>query len=173
LWDISTDAADSLFVDVPTVPPAVLVPTLLPNNVTMPMFAAVSALASASEPTCALTQTVTMPMPTPMPIVAYGPDAPWPVNTDLIYVPGTTRIMLTAQHPMMQTVIHDTFEKVHTLLLFDCAFPDASVLPPIIRDALITAASFNVPRVSNIYCQLLKDNKYATKLGHLVSLFTG
>jgi hypothetical protein len=90
-------------------------------------------------------------MDTPRTFTYFPVDGPYPVKTDLIYVPGTRKVMLTTQCPMIWTVIQEAFEQVHALLLFDCAFPDASVLLYIIRDALITRALFNVPRVSNIY----------------------
>src|SRR5580698_1705952 len=175
---MSTDAADSLLDDVPAAPPAVLVPALPPTNAAMPTFAPMSALTSASEPPCALTSAseptdaLAPTVTTPNPVTYFSLDGPWPVKTDLIYVPGTKKFMLTTQHPIMRTVFHDTFENVHASLLFDCAFPDASVLPPMITDALVTAASFNVPRASNIYLRLLKDEEYANRMCRLVSLFT-
>jgi hypothetical protein len=110
-----------------------------------------------------------MPMPTPT--VACGPDAVWPANTKIIYVAGTLRVNLTAQLPMMQTVIQDAFEEVHASMLFNCAFLDASAIPTILKDALVAAALSHVPRSSNIYSQLMMDDEYATKMSHLVSLF--
>jgi len=113
-----------------------------------------------------------MPVPTVVPTAALENDG-WPTDTDLIYIPGTTRVMLTAQRPVMQTVIHDAFKNVHASLVFNCAFPDASAIPSIIRDALVLAAWSNVLRASNIHARLQVDNEYLAKMSRLVSPFTG
>ena len=36
--------------------------------------------------------------------------AAWPVETDLIFVSGTTQVLLTQQSPIMHSIIQDTFE---------------------------------------------------------------
>jgi len=75
----------------------------------------------------------------------------WPMDTELIYIPGTNKLMLTMQSPVMQTVIHDAFQHILASLLLNCAFPDALVIPSVVRDALIAGAWSNVPRASNIH----------------------
>jgi hypothetical protein len=112
-----------------------------------------------------------VPTPTPTPTVAHGADIVWPDNCELIYVAGMRKIMLTLQRPVMQTVFQEAFEHIHTYLLLTCAFPDASVIPSIIRDALVDAASANVPRASNIYTRLLQDDVYTASMSCLVSHF--
>jgi hypothetical protein len=203
MWDISTDAGDSL-ADVRTSPPAqvvdaavhvvvppitdvvpapapavVPVPAFPPTIAPMSMFAPMPAL--PPEPTrvptpmpMPLSMPITpMPMPvsTPTPTVAHRAEFVWPDNCELIYVPGTRKIMLTAQRPVMRTVFQEAFEEVHAYLLLNCAFPDASATPSIIRDALVTVASANVPRASNIYARLLQDDEYAARMSRLVSHF--
>jgi hypothetical protein len=114
-----------------------------------------------------------MPMPVPTPTVPKA-DGVWPVDTELIYVGEMTKIMLTAQHPVMQTVIQDAFENVHTSLLFNCALPDASVIPSVMRDGLVATAWSNMPRASSIHGLLLMDEVYIAKMSCLVSpFFTG
>jgi hypothetical protein len=114
-----------------------------------------------------------MPVPMPTP-VAPEADGVWPVDTELIYVGGMTKIMLTAQRPVMWTVIQDAFENVCTSLLFNCALPDTSVIPSMMRDALVAAAWLNMPRASSIHGRLLMDEVYVAKMSHLVSpFFTG
>jgi len=127
----------------------------------------------ASMVTPPVTPTLLQPI-APMVIQAVAPkdDIAWPSDTELIYVAGTTKVMLTAQHPVMRTVIQDAFKNVHVSLLFHFAFPDAASIPLIIRDGLITAAWLNVPRASNIYRWLLMDEKYVVRMSHLVSPFT-
>jgi hypothetical protein len=95
----------------------------------------------------------------------------WPDNCELIYVAGTRKIMLTLQRPVMRTVFQEAFEHVHAYLLLTCAFPDASAIPTIIRDALLDAASANVPRASNICTRLMQDDEYAARMSRLVSHF--
>jgi hypothetical protein len=43
--------------------------------------------------------------------------AMWPVDTDLIFVPGMTRVTLTTQQPLLHSVIHDAFDRVQVYLL--------------------------------------------------------
>jgi len=109
------------------------------------------------------------PAPTVAQAVAPGNDVVWPIDTDIIYVAGTTKVMLTVQRPVMRTVIQDAFENVHASLLFNCAFPDASVIPSTIRGALVAAAWSNVPRASNIHTRLLTDEEFLAKMSRLVS----
>jgi hypothetical protein len=107
----------------------------------------------------------------PTPTVARGPDAVWLANTEFIYVAGTTRVNLTAQLPVMRTVIQDAFEEVRASMLFNCAFLDASAIPTILKEALIAAALSHVPRSSNIYSRLMMDDEYAAKMSRLVCPF--
>ena len=98
------------------------------------------------------------------------PDA-WPAETDLIFVPGTTRVMLTAQRPLLRSVIHDAFERVRLYLLFNNAFPDAVTILSMTRDSLITAAESR-ERASGIHQRLLHDEGYVTNMIRLVSHYT-
>ena len=34
----------------------------------------------------------------------------WPVDTDLVYVPGSKKVMLTMQMPLIHMVVQDAFE---------------------------------------------------------------
>jgi len=73
----------------------------------------------------------------------------------------------------METVIHDAFQHILVSLLLNCAFPDASVIPSVVRDALVVGAWSNVPRALNIHSRLLADGKYVAEMSRLVSPFTG
>ena len=94
-----------------------------------------------------------------------------PVQTDLIFVSGTTRVMLTAQQPVMRSVMHDAFERVRVYLLFNNAFPDAATILSMTRVALVAAAEAH-ERASRIYQRLLHDEEYATNMIRLVSYYT-
>jgi hypothetical protein len=95
----------------------------------------------------------------------------WPVETDLVFVSGTTRMLLTIQRPLMRSVIQDTFERIRVNLLFNNAFPDAAVALSMTRASLIVAAESHV-RASGIHRRLLNDEEYMTNMIRLVSHFT-
>ncbi|KAI9439729.1 hypothetical protein H4582DRAFT_2075103 [Lactarius indigo] len=64
----------------------------------------------------------------------------WPSNTDLSFAPGSTRLMLTAQRPLVRAVIQEAIENVRAAMMFNDAFPNLARAFTFIRDALITAA---------------------------------
>ena len=41
-----------------------------------------------------------------------GSQLVWPTETDLIYVPGTMKVMLTLQSPLIRTVLQDGIENL-------------------------------------------------------------
>ena len=120
-----------------------------------------------------LVASAVVPAPTTIQAGSADTDVMWPMDTELIYVLGTNKLMLTMQSPVMQTVIHDAFQHILASLLLNCAFPDASVIPSVVRDALVVGAWSNVPRASNIHSQLLADGEYVAEMSHLVSPFMG
>jgi hypothetical protein len=93
--------------------------------------------------------------------------AMWPADTDIVYPPGSNKLSLTAQRPLLHGVIQDSFENVRASLLFDHAFPDPVVAPLTIRAALIAAA--DNPRALSIRNRLVGDGEYLGKLTRLVS----
>jgi hypothetical protein len=96
------------------------------------------------------------------------PQTGWPVETDLIFVQGTKKVMLTIQRPLMRSVIQDSFERIRASLVFNDAFPDAFSALDITRDSLILAAEFH-DRATDIHNRLLLDTEYMNKMTHLVS----
>ncbi|KAH9023985.1 hypothetical protein EDB84DRAFT_1564550 [Lactarius hengduanensis] len=56
------------------------------------------------------------------------PESPVPtvsrVDTDLVFVEGTTKIMLTSQHPLIRAIVQDAIENLRASMLFHNAFPD-------------------------------------------------
>jgi hypothetical protein len=99
------------------------------------------------------------------------PQPVWPVETELLVYPGTGKVMLTFQRPLMRTVIQDAFELVHCSLLIKNAFPDTFIALDVTRDALYAAAESN-KRASEIYNRLVIDAEYMTKMTRLVSFST-
>ena len=110
--------------------------------------------------------------PNTVPNIAPNPQpAMWPVETDLIFVLGTTRVMLTVQRPLMRSVIQDAFERVRVYLLFNNAFPDAPTVLSMTKRSLTEAAESR-ERASSIHQRLLHDEAYVTNMIRLVSHYT-
>jgi hypothetical protein len=93
----------------------------------------------------------------------------WPIDTDLIYLPGSKKVKLTMQMPLVRMVVQDAFENLRASLLFEDAFPDPNVTILFVRKNLIGAARSHLPRVEDIHKRLLCDNEYLNNLSPLVS----
>jgi hypothetical protein len=91
------------------------------------------------------------------------------VDTDVMFIPGTNKIMLTNQRALLRTVIQEAFENVRASLLFDHGFPNANVIPSLIRESLIAAAETHSPKALQIHTCLLTDDEYLEKMIRLVS----
>jgi len=146
----------------PNIAPNIVVPNIAPNVVAL-----------NSAPNVVVPNIVT-PNVVPNDVLNAAPNPPpaaWPVETELIFVPGTTRVMLTTQRPLMRSVIHDAFERVRVQLLFNNAFPDAAFILSMTKDALVTAAESR-ERSSSIHQRLLNDEEYLTSMIRLVSHYT-
>jgi len=95
----------------------------------------------------------------------------WPSETELIYLPGTTKVMLTLQLPLIHTVLQDAFENLQASLLIEHIFPDPHLTILFIRKHLVRAARSHLPRTVNIHQRLLINNTYLEKLSHLISVY--
>lgn len=93
----------------------------------------------------------------------------WPEDTDIQFVPGTTRVILTRQGNLLRSVLQDGFENLRASMLFEHAFPDLVLAYSFIRDALITAAARSGPATASIHQRLMNDKDYLKKLTPLVS----
>lgn len=101
----------------------------------------------------------------------HDPGVPtWPTDTDIIFLPGSNKVMLTVQRPLMRVVIQDAIERTRANLMFANAFPDVFDTLEYIRDALATAAEGN-ERAVDIYRRLQGDHEYNTHMSRLVSSF--
>lgn len=96
--------------------------------------------------------------------------AAWPVDTDVIFVSGTTRVLLTNQSPIMRSIIQDALENIRVFLLFNNVFPNVITIPSITRNAMVAAAETRWLS-SRIYQRLLNDEDYVTIMNHLVSYY--
>jgi len=172
------------------------VATLVPSphvNLTLPtpMFSPlVSTNLSMPMPLPLVDITLPTPTPTPSPLVSMTMPAPmhmattlvptganmvppvWPPKTDLVLTPGTSKLMLTLQQPLVQAVIWDLFEFVQAALLLQCALPNAGLLASFVRDALSSGAMLNMPGAASVLRQLQTDMLYQAKIVPLVSFST-
>jgi hypothetical protein len=94
----------------------------------------------------------------------------WPKETELYIMPGTSRVTLTTQRPLIRTVIQDAIDFVRASMMFDHAFPDGMRTFYVIRDALVAAAASHRPQSSSIHNRLLLDEHYVDRIIPLVSL---
>jgi hypothetical protein len=93
----------------------------------------------------------------------------WPTETNIVFVTGMNRVILTLQHPLLHAVIQEGFEILRASLLFDHAFPDGNMILSVVKDSLVAAAKYHLPRAGNIYECLMADDGYAAKIWPLVS----
>ncbi|KAI9449449.1 hypothetical protein BJY52DRAFT_1192572 [Lactarius psammicola] len=87
----------------------------------------------------------------------------WPADTNLLFTPGGTRVMLTLQRPLLRAVIQDGIEHLRASLVFNNAFPDSIIAISFIRFSLNTAAENN-SAASSIHTRLLEDEDYVLKI---------
>jgi len=92
----------------------------------------------------------------------------WPVETDLVFVPGSRKVMLMSQRPLIRMVIQDVIEQVRCALIFDNTFPDTFVVLDFTQGSLLVAAESN-ERATIIHNRLLSDAEYMNKMAQLVS----
>jgi hypothetical protein len=92
-------------------------------------------------------------------------------NTELILVPGTNRLTLSAQRPLIWVIVQDTIENLRALLLFDHTFPNAVKARRAIQKSILAAANKYRPGATAIYKQLNRDEEYMLMLARLVNDF--
>jgi hypothetical protein len=156
------------------VPNSCVAPNVVPNPNVAPNVVPTPNVAPNLVPTPNVAPDVIPNLNVDNPVPNVAPNlhpATWPVETDLIFVPGTMRVMLTAQRPLMRSVIHDAFERVRLYLLFNNAFPDAAIILSMTKDSLITAAESH-ERALSIHQRLLHNEQYVTNMIRLVSHYT-
>ncbi|KAF8266261.1 hypothetical protein EI94DRAFT_1803349 [Lactarius quietus] len=91
----------------------------------------------------------------------------WPPYTNLKLIKsakGTMQMMLTTQHPVIQTVITNSFEGLRASLLFENTFPDPVLTVSFIQEALITLAMIHGPSAADMQTRLAIDMEYLNKI---------
>ncbi|KAH9012666.1 hypothetical protein EDB83DRAFT_2529826 [Lactarius deliciosus] len=86
------------------------------------------------------------------------------VDTDLVFVGNTTKIMLTSQHPLIRAIVQDAIENLRASILFVNAFSDATVAFTLTKDALITATENHGHGGGIVQRRLQVNDEYLTKL---------
>ncbi|KAH9033901.1 hypothetical protein EDB85DRAFT_2144685 [Lactarius pseudohatsudake] len=106
--------------------------------------------------------------PPPNRALTATPESPVPavsrVDTDLVFVDGTTKIMLTSQRPLIRAIVQDAIENLRASMLFHNAFPDVTIAFAFTRDALITATEKHGHGGGIVQRRLQVDGEYLTKL---------
>ena len=105
---------------------------------------------------------------TPAPIVTCQAHYEWPSDTEIIFFPGTNKVLLTIQTPLMRSIFQATFEHLRVSLLFIHAFPDPALTRSMISEALSVATQSHLPRAATIRHRLELDPEYLAKMCHLV-----
>jgi len=77
--------------------------------------------------------------------------------------------MLTVQSPLIRLIFQDAFKHLRASLLFIHAFPDPALTCSMISEVLGVVTQSHLPRAANIRHRLELDNKYLSKMCHLVS----
>ena len=93
----------------------------------------------------------------------------WPVDTEVVLSPGSNKVMLTNQHPVVRAVIQDAIDNLRAAMLFTSAFPDVCIALGLIKDSLLNAADHLKPGAKDIYERLQQDEDYMLKITPLVS----
>jgi hypothetical protein len=95
----------------------------------------------------------------------------WPIDTNLVYVNGSSKLRLTLQHTLVRRVIQDSIEKIQADILFTDAFPDATLSVEFAKNALVLAAEALLPATHDIHARLQGDSDYISKLVPVVRPF--
>jgi hypothetical protein len=94
-----------------------------------------------------------------------------PAETDLVFSPGSNKLMLTSQHPIVRAIIQDAIENLRAAMLFNNAFPDICIALGLIKDCLLTAANHLRPGAKEVLERLEQDHDYMLKITPLVLFF--
>src|SRR6266849_5295600 len=90
-------------------------------------------------------------------------------DTDLYVVPGSNRLTLSAQKPLIWVIVQDAIEDLRASLLFDHAFPRGIDVLRLTRAALLAVAEKYKPGATAIYERLNTDEDYMARIAHLVN----
>ena len=92
----------------------------------------------------------------------------WPTETDIIFLPGSNKLLLTVQHPIMHLVIQEAIKWTRANIMCGNVFPNAIDILKYIKDAFLAAADENHQAV-DICCYIVVNHVYFIKMSHLMS----
>lgn len=102
------------------------------------------------------------------------PQGSWPTDIELVYVAGSTKVKLSLQSRLLQTIIRDAFENLRCALLFENAFPDSAAISRMIRESLVRAAEARTfvdgqynTSAACVHQRLLSNEEYESKMVQL------
>lgn len=94
----------------------------------------------------------------------------WPVETEIVFSDGRTKIGLVNQNLLVRMVLQDAIENVHVNLLFRHSFPDPDGALSNTETALLDATRARLPRTAAILDRLQSDKNYLANMSVIVSL---
>jgi hypothetical protein len=94
----------------------------------------------------------------------------WLSETDLVFTSGSNKLKLTGQTPIVCAVIVEAIENLCMAMLFTDAFPDVCLALSLIKDCLLTAATYLLPGAMDILDCLKSNVDYLSKITLLVRL---
>jgi len=71
-------------------------------------------------------------------------------RSDLVFAPGSTKVMLTLQNPLVQAIIQGSFDLLHVSIVFTDAFPNTPLASLLVKEALLRSAQ-NKPGGGCVY----------------------
>ena len=90
-------------------------------------------------------------------------------GSDLVFTPGSTKVMLTLQNPLVQAVIRGSFDLLRVSIVFTDAFPNAPLASLLVKEALLRSAQ-NKPGGGCVYERIQHDTLYFCKILPVVSV---
>lgn len=98
------------------------------------------------------------------------PQTTWRAETDLVFPPGSNKLRLTSQRPLVRAVLHEAIDRLRATMLFNNAFPDLCVALGLIQECLFDAAKSLKPGTEEVLERLTNDADYLSKIIPLVRL---
>ena len=96
------------------------------------------------------------------------PELPLSVReTDLVFFEGSSKLLLTNQHPVVRMIIRDATELLRATILSNNAFPDPILAFNFTKHALLSAAKKNSDGAIVLH-RLQDESDYLAKLVTLV-----
>ncbi|KAH9952717.1 hypothetical protein BC827DRAFT_1274248 [Russula dissimulans] len=105
-------------------------------------------------------------------------ESTWPTDTDLFFLPGSNKLHLNSQKPLVHLVVGDVIENVRAMLLTQNAFPEGTkAASSLVEDCLLAVAEQHKPAALSIHERLHSNQNYMKQLVYLpqrwIPLFRG